>query len=86
MSPGHAKRLLGCSYTTLHNYVNRKIIGAKKHPVNGQLILNDNDVMKLVEKLDDSRSNVMLLEKSNIKKYHLDSSKMKQLKKLLEEE
>lgn len=84
MTPGHAKKLLRCSYTTLHNYVNRKLIGAKKHPVNGQLILDDNDVMKLASKLDDS-SNVMLLEKGSLKKYKLTDKQLKELKKKLDE-
>lgn len=69
MSPGQAKKLLKCSYPTLHKYVVKGILKAKKHPVSRQLILDDADVMKLASKIDDT--NVVLLEGSNAHQFNL---------------
>ena len=84
MSPGQAKKLLKCSYPTLHKYVDKGILKARKHPVNGQLILNDAEVLKLASKIDDT--NVVLLEGSKAHQFKLSQKQLQKLKKQLEEE
>ncbi len=83
MTPGQAKKLLKCSYTTLHNYVDRNIIKAKRHPVSNQLILNDSDVLKLAKKIDGT--NMVLLENNDAHSYKLSKKQLDDLKKTLKE-
>lgn len=55
-----AKRILNCSYTTLHNYVKSGKLKATRNPINNFLIFDDDSTIQLASKMKTSENSIWI--------------------------